>query len=123
MTVKGSQIEVTVMGEAGVVRFMRTECLLWSLDPRSDIGEELFALVDREKYSVIVIDFSNPDIHQFSGAFQALLVNLHLRLSKANMALKLCNLPPTMMEQFRMNRLTEFFTVCPSLEAALTSEK
>jgi anti-anti-sigma regulatory factor len=121
MTVKGSQIEVTVMGEAAVVCFRRTECVLLSRNPRSDVGEELFALVDRQKYSVIVIDLSNPGIHQLSGAFQALLVTLHRRLGKANMALKLCNLPPTMMEQFRMNRLVEVFNIYPNLEAALKS--
>jgi hypothetical protein len=121
MTVKGSQIEVTVMGEAAVVCFRRTECVLWGLDPGSDVGEELFALVEGQKYSVIVVDFSNPDIHRLSGAFQALLVTLHMRLVKANMALKLCNLPPTMMEQFRMNRLVEVFNIYKNLEAALNS--
>jgi anti-anti-sigma regulatory factor len=121
MANKGSQIEVTVMGEAAVVSFRRAECLLRSLNPRGDVGEELFALVDKSKYSAIVIDFSNPDIHLLSGAIQAFLVTLHWRLSKAEMALKLCNLPPTIMEQFRLNRLIEYFTVYPNVQAALSS--
>jgi anti-anti-sigma regulatory factor len=122
MTAKGSQIEVTVVGRAAVVRFRRTECLLWSVDPRSDVGEELFALDDRDKYSSVVIDFSNTDIHWLSCAFEGLLVVLHRRLSRANGGLKLCNVPETVLEQFRMNRLIEVFNVYPNLEAALKSD-
>jgi hypothetical protein len=81
MTVKGSHIEVTVVGQAAVVRFKRTECVMTSLDPRSDVGAELCALTDMGKHSVIVIDLSNPDIHWLSCAFEGLLVVLHRRLS------------------------------------------
>ena len=63
MTSNSPQIEVTVMGEAAVVRFRRTECLMMSLDPRRDVWKDLFALVDTDRHSLIILDFGNPDIH------------------------------------------------------------
>jgi anti-anti-sigma regulatory factor len=101
------------------VRFSRTECLMMSLDPRQDVGEDLFTLVDTDHYSLIVLDFENPDIHWLSGAFQALLVTLHHRLFKANGVLKLCNVPASIMEQFQVNQLVEYFNIYPDLEAPL----
>jgi hypothetical protein len=56
MTSKSSQIEVTVVGGAAVVRFRHTECLLWSGNPRQGVGEELFTLVDPDLHSVVVLD-------------------------------------------------------------------
>jgi hypothetical protein len=41
VTSKSPQIEVTMMGDAAVVRFSRTECLMWHLDPRQDVGKDL----------------------------------------------------------------------------------
>ncbi len=122
MASKSRQIEVTVMGKAAVVRFTRTECLMRSLNPRQDVGEDLFALVDTDHYSLIVIDFGNPDIHWLSGAFQALLVTLNYRLFKANGVLKLCNVPEAIMTEFQVNQLIKVFKVYPSLEAALKSK-
>ena len=93
-----------------------------SLDPRRDIGEDLFALVDADHYS-LVVDFDNPDIHWLSCAFEALLVDLHRRLFKANGVLKLCNVREAIMEQFQVNQLSKLFKIYPSLEAALNSEE
>ena len=114
-----SQIEVTVIGEAAVVRFSCTECLMLSRHPRQDVGEDLFKLVDTDHYSLIILNFENPDIHWLSGAFQALLVTLHRRLFKANGVLKLCNVPASIMEQFQVNQLAKYLNIYPNLEAAL----
>jgi anti-anti-sigma regulatory factor len=122
VTSKLPQIEVTVMGEAAVVRFRRTECLMSSLNPREDVGEDLFTLVDTDHYSLIVLDFENPDIHWLSCAFEALLVTLHRRLFKANVVLKLCNVPEPVMQQFQVNQLVKYFNIYPNLEAALHSD-
>ena len=122
MTSKSPLIEVTVMGEAAIVRFRRTECLMWHLDPRQDVGKDVFALVDTDHHSLIVLDFGNPDIKWLSGAFQAILVRLHHRLFKANGVLKLCNVPEAIMEQFQVNQLVKVFKIYPNLEAALKSD-
>ena len=119
MTSKSPQIEVTVMGDAAVVRFRRTDCLLGSLNPRQEVGEDLFALVDADRYSSIVLDFENPDIQWLSAAFQGLLLVLHRRLFNVNGALKLCNVPEAIMEQFQVNQLVKVFNIYPNLEAAL----
>jgi anti-anti-sigma regulatory factor len=119
MTGKSPQIEVTVTGEAAIVRFRRTDCLMSSLDPRRDVGEALLAIVDTNLCSVIVLDFENPDIHWLSGAFQAILVDLHHRLFRANGVLKLCNVPGSIMEQFQVNQLSKLLKIYPNLEAAL----
>jgi anti-anti-sigma regulatory factor len=122
MITKSPLIEVTVMGEAAVVRFMRTECLMRHLDPGQDVGKDLLALVDADHYSIIVLDFGNPDIQWLAGAFQAILVRLHRRLFIANGALKLCNVPAAIMEQFQANQLVRVFKIYPNLEAALKSD-
>ena len=122
MTSKLPLIEVTLMGEAAVVHFRRAECLMLHLDPRQNVREDQFALVDTDHYSLIVLDFGNPDIKWLSGAFQLILVGLHRRLSKANGGLKLCNVPQAIMEQFQANQLIKVFKIYSSLEAALKSD-
>jgi anti-anti-sigma regulatory factor len=122
VTSKSPQIEVTVMVEAAVVRFRRTECLMWHFDPRQDFEKDLFTLVDTDHHSLVVLDFGNPDIKWLSGAFQLILVGLHRRLSKANGVLKLCNVPEAIMEQFQANQLIKVFKIYPNLEAALKSD-
>jgi anti-anti-sigma regulatory factor len=113
------QIEVTVMGEAAVVRFSHAACLMLGRNPRQDVGQELFTLVDTDHYSLIILDFENPELHWLSGAFQALLVTLHRRLFKANGVLKLCNIPEPIMEQFQVNQPVKLFNIYPNLEEAL----
>jgi hypothetical protein len=120
---KSPLIEVTVMGEAAVVRFRRSEYLMLHFDPRQDVRKDLLALVDTDHHSLIVLDFGNPDIKWLSGAFQAILVRLHFGLSKTNGALKLCNVPEAIIEQFQVNQLVKFFKIYPNLEAALTSDE
>jgi anti-anti-sigma regulatory factor len=122
MTNNSPLIEFTVMGEAAVVHFRRAECLMQHLDPRHDVGKDLFTLVDTDHHSLIVLDFGNPDIKWLSGGFQGILVRLHCRLYKANGPLKLCNLPEAVMEQFQVNQLVKFFKIYPNLEAALKSD-
>jgi anti-anti-sigma regulatory factor len=123
MTDEVSQIVVSVMGEAAVVRFRRTECLLQSRNPREDVGNELVALVEKDHYSLIIIDFDNPDILWLSAAFLGLLVLLRHRIIKANGVLKLCHLPDAMRAQLRTSRLDEVFNIYPNVEAALNSDQ
>ncbi len=122
MTSKSGQIEVTVTGKAAVVRFRFSEWFMWLIDPSQNLREDLDVLVASDQYSVIVIDFDNSDIHALSGAFHGLLVNLHRRLLKANKELKLCNVPETIMAEFRGNQLVKLLSIYPSLEEALQSD-
>jgi hypothetical protein len=119
---RSSQIEVAVIDQAAVVRFRRTHCLLMSVDPMKDVGEELFALFDTDHHSIIILSFDHPDIHWLSCAFEAVLVRFHVQLSRANGVLKLCNVPEPIMGQFRMNRLIELFNIYPDVEEALKSD-
>ena len=61
MTDNPTQIEVTVTENVAIVRFRRAECLLTSRNPGQDVGKDLFALVEKDLYSLIVIDFDHPD--------------------------------------------------------------
>ncbi len=121
MTKEPSLIEVTMMGEAAVVRFRRAECLMRHFDPRQDVGKELLTLVDTDHHSLVVLDFGNPDIKWLSGAFQLVLVRLHFGLFKKNGALKLCNVPEAIIEQFQSNQLIKVLKIYPNVEAALKS--
>jgi anti-anti-sigma regulatory factor len=122
MTDEMSQIVVSVMGEAAVVRFRRTECLLDSRNPRKDVGDDLLALVEKDHYSLIIINFDNPDILWLSATFLALLVLLRHRMIKANGVLKLCHLPEAIIEQFRTSRLDKVFNIYPNVESALSAD-
>ena len=59
MTTELSQIEVTVMEGAAVVRFRRAECLMRHLDPRDHLEKDLSTLVDTDHHSLVVLDFGN----------------------------------------------------------------
>ena len=123
MTAESPQIEVSVIGEAAVVRIRHPERLLWNRYPRQDVGAELFALVDNDHHSLIVIDFGNMvDVPCLSGAFHSLLVSLHHRLFKASGVLKLFNVPEPIMKQFQVSQLVKYFNIYPNLAAALTPE-
>jgi anti-anti-sigma regulatory factor len=123
MTTEPSQIEVTVMEGAAVVRFRRAACLMRHLDPRDHLDEDLLTLVNTDHHSLVVLDFGNPDIKFLAGAFQALLVRLHYRLFKANGVLTLCGVPEAIMQQFQVNQLVKVFHIYPNLEAALKSDE
>jgi anti-anti-sigma regulatory factor len=114
-------LEVTVMGKAAVVRFKCTNQFRFGMDPSQDLRDDLYALVDTDHYSLIVIDFENKDIPWLSAAFDAMLVNLHRRLTKANGVLKLCNVPEPIITQFKINHLIEFFNIDPTLESPIQS--
>ena len=122
MTDEMSQIVVSFVGKAAIVRFRRTECLLESRNPREDVGNDLIALVENDHYSLIIIDFDDPGIRWLSATFLALLVLLRHRTIKANAVLKLCHLPDPMLEQFRTSRLEEVFNIYPNVESALNSD-
>jgi anti-anti-sigma regulatory factor len=123
VTGKSSDIEVTVIGEVAVVRFRHPDRLLWNRYPRQDVGAELFALVDNDHHSLIVLDFENMvDVPCLSGAFQMILVTFHRRMFKADGVLKLCNIPEPIMKQFQVNQLVKVFNIYPNLEAALKSD-
>jgi anti-anti-sigma regulatory factor len=122
MTDEMSQIEVTAKGEAAVVRFRRIECLLDSRNPRKDVGNDLLALFEKDHYSLIIIDFDNPDILWLSATFLGLLVALRGRMIKEKSVLKLCHLPDAVKEQFRTSRLDKVFNIYPNVEAALSAD-
>jgi anti-anti-sigma regulatory factor len=123
VTGKSPDIEVTVIGEVAVVRFRHPDRLLWNRYPRQDVGAELFALVDNDHHSLIVLDFGNMvEAPCLSGAFHALLVSLHHRLFNASRVLKLCNVPEPIMKQFQVSQLVKYFNIYPNLDAAIKSE-
>jgi anti-anti-sigma regulatory factor len=119
VTDEPSQIEVTVIGEAAVIRFTRTDGLMSHGELNREFREELFTFVDSGRHSVIALDFGNPDIHWLSGASYAVLVSLHHRLFKANRVLKLCNVPDMVMTKFQDSQLVKYFNIYPDVETAL----
>ena len=79
------------------------------------LAEELLTVVDQDKWPSIILDFEGEVFIPWA-AFEAVLVRLHM---KANDRLKMCGLPPFVMEHFEINRLAELFHISPTREEAL----
>jgi hypothetical protein len=112
-------IEVNVTDGIAVVTFPNTDWLVRSIDPAREGGQGLLDLVDGAGRAGIILDFQNQEIGWLSCAFEGLLVRLHRRMSKEDVVLRLCNLPPGIVRQFTMNGLITIFHLCTTLEEAL----
>ena len=79
------------------------------------VEEEMWALVDQQKPTSIILDFENKEL--LTGhVVQDLLIRLHKRLNDNFM---LCNLPPLAMEHFELNHLADLLNIYRTREDAL----
>jgi anti-anti-sigma factor len=87
--------------------------------PASDLGFELYGLVEREGHSRLLIDFDKTD-YLCSTAF-AVLLNLKKKVDAANGQLKLCSMSEEILAGAHIIRLPELIEVYPDQKTALAS--
>jgi anti-anti-sigma factor len=103
-------IHVRHVEDVIVIRFENLDGKLRSEEAIREIGEELSELVHRAPCRKVLIDLGGGT-SLLPGSFEGKLVNLYGRVKKAGGVLKLCNSPPIVREQFRMNRLADIFDI------------
>ncbi|MDO4627921.1 MAG: STAS domain-containing protein [Planctomycetia bacterium] len=84
-----------------------------------ELGMELFALVEQNGYSKILLNFSSVGF--LSSAALGKLIMLYKKVTIRNGVLKLCNIAPDIRELFTMMNLDRIFSICNTEADALST--
>lgn len=104
---KRKHIDVSEVGEVNVVRFTDAQ-ILDEVDIQ-ELGEELFALIERENLSSLLLNFTNVEF--LSSAALGKLISLDKKVKAAGGKLKLSNIRPEIYEVFNITRLNKLFDI------------
>lgn len=101
------RLQVTDDGDVTVVRFADKKIL----DEASiqELGAELFKLVEEEKRSQLLLNFSNVEF--LSSAALGKLITLDKKVKQGGGKLKLSNIHPGIYEVFALTRLNRVFDI------------
>jgi len=83
------------------------------------LGNELYDLVEKQFKSHIVISFQN--VERFSTALLGKLIGLKKKATEQNGNVKLCSIPPNIMEIFQVTGLDAAFDVFDDEMGAIKS--
>lgn len=100
-------IEVGEVGDVTVVRFLDRKILEES--SIQELGNELFRLVEDEKKSKLVLNFTKVDF--LSSAALGKLITLDKKVKAASGKLKLSNIRPEIYEVFAITKLNKLFDI------------
>lgn len=81
------------------------------------LGQELFALVDKDGRRKMIIEFSV--VEYLSSAALGKLITLHKKVAAAKGKMVLCCIQKDILEVFRITQLDKILTICADLDAAL----
>lgn len=111
-------IETELTDGVLVLRFRNPDLRLANCtDDTYELGERLKAVVDEHAECPVVLDFQNEDFIPSLGAFcNAIVLPLHRKLRKE---LRLCNVPPLVVESLQMVGLTTVLQIHGSRNEAL----
>ncbi len=117
MVERRKALVVRAVGDVVVVYFTDTKILeemqiKW-------LGTELYDLVEKQRRSSIVINFQN--VERFSTALLGKLVGLKKKAVEADGTVKLCCIPPGIMEIFSVTGLDAAFEIFDDEQAAIKS--
>jgi anti-sigma B factor antagonist len=101
------RIEVGEAGDVSVVRFIDRKIL--DEAAIGELGEELFALVEKEKRAALLLNFA--DVEFLSSAALGKLITLDKKVKAAGGKLKLCNIRPQIYEVFAITKLNNLFVI------------
>lgn len=82
------------------------------------LGQELFALVDKDGRKKIVLDFTQ--VEYLSSAALGKLITMHKKTSTAGGKLALCKIQKDILDVFKITQLNKVLTLCADLDEALT---
>ncbi len=101
------RIKVSDSGGVSVVNFVDSKVI--NDEEIMDLGEELYALVERDKRSKIILNFSHVEF--MSSAALGKLISFEKKVSAAGAKLMLSNIRPEIHEVFAITRLNKLFTI------------
>ena len=109
------RIEVDQVGDVTVVRFVDRRIL----DEQNiqAIGEQLYALVDDEGRSHVLLNFDN--VEYLSSAALGKLITLNKKIRAVSGQLKLCSIKPEIYEVFEITKLNKVFQIFDEVKDAL----
>ena len=81
------------------------------------LGQELFALVDKDGRKKIVLDFTL--VEYLSSAALGKLITMHKKTSTAGGKLALCSIQKDILDVFKITQLNKVLTLCTDLDDAL----
>ena len=111
------RIEVNQTDNVTVVRFIDRKII--DEAPISELGEELFALIESEGKDAILLNFS--DVEFLSSAALGKLITLDKKVKAGGGQLKLCNIRPQIYEVFAITKLNKLFDIREDEAAALAA--
>ena len=111
------RLVVTEVGDVTVVQLLDRKVI--RAERIEQLGEELFALVEREKRNKLLLDFS--EIEFLSSAALNKIIQLERRVRNRGGRIKLCGLHPEISQVFNITKLDQMFDIRPDREAALTA--
>jgi anti-sigma B factor antagonist len=111
------RIEVSDVNDVAVVRFVDRKIL--DEAAIGELGEELFALVEKEKRSALLLNFA--DVEFLSSAALGKLITLDKKVKAANGKLKLCNIRPQIYEVFAITKLNKLFEIKENQDEAVAA--
>jgi len=111
------RLETVEVGDVTVVRFVDRKILDES--NIQQMGNELFRLVEEDKKSRLLLNFSNVEFLS-SGALGK-LITLDRKIKAANGKLKLSNIRPEIYEVFAITKLNKLFDIKDDEASALAA--
>jgi len=109
------RLDIEDIGSVTVARFLDRKIL----DEANIelVGRELFALVDSDGRTQIILDFDL--VEYLSSAALGKLITMHKKVSAAGGKLLLCNIQKDILEVFQLTRLDQVLSLCKTLDDAL----
>ena len=104
-------------GDVGMVEFLDKK--LMDQQVIQDLGDELFALVEKEQHKKLLLNFAAVEF-LVSAALNKLIL-LDKKVKTAGGKLILCNLKPEIFDIFAVTRLTQLFTIKRTEQEALAA--
>jgi anti-sigma B factor antagonist len=101
------RIKVSESGGVSVVNF--TDSKIINELEIQELGEELYALVERDARKKIVLNFSHVEF--LSSAALGKLIGFEKKVSANKSSLMLTNIRPEIYEVFAITKLTKLFTI------------
>ncbi len=110
-------IDVQEVGDVTVVRFRNGKII--EDTTIQELGQELFALVDQEQRSKLLVDYVGVVFQ--SAAFLGKLITLERKVKGAGGVLRLCNMRAEVYEVLAITKLNRLFDVQVSEADALAT--
>ncbi len=83
-----------------------------------ELGEELYALVDKDGVKSLLLDFKNVEFLSSAALNKLIMLDKKVKLHQGR--LKLCNLEPGLREVFVITRLNQLFQIKSTVQEALS---